>query len=118
PPRERAQRFRTVFIAVFGVDRFTGTKFDRLARNANLLPFQAGKMHFNAMTLSVEKCVMFECIELECPTQLAIDPCQQIEIELSRDALRVVVRGIKYLGRFYEVDTDDDRRAAPQNMRR
>src|SRR6185437_1612065 len=113
--RQRAQGLDAVFVAVLGVDRFAGAKFDGFAGHFHLLPFQAGKMHFDAMTLAVVEGVVLEGIELEGAAEFAIDAHQQVEVELGGDAGRVAIGGVEHVQRLDQIDADDQRRARAQN---
>src|SRR5262249_50327770 len=112
--RERSEALDAVFVAVLGVDGLAGTEIETLAENAHLLPAQARKMHLDAAQLAIVKSVMLERARVEVSAELAIDPDQQVAIELRGDPLRVVVGGVERLRVLDEIDADDERRAAAQ----
>src|SRR5690349_9335676 len=80
-PRESTERFDAVFVAVLGMDRFTGAEINRFTGYPHLLALQAGEMHFDAVFFTIVKGVVLKHVEPEIPAELAIDAGQQIEIE-------------------------------------
>src|SRR5262249_12917460 len=97
PARKGGKRRDAIFIAVLGMDGFTGTEVDGLSRHLDPLALEAGEMHFDAMTLAVVKSVMLKGVEVECAAELTINSRQQIEIELCGHALGVIISCIEYV---------------------
>src|SRR4051812_9493998 len=64
-------------------------------------------MHLDPVALAIVKRVMLEFIELEVGAEFAVDPFQQVEIECSGDALRVVIGPAQNLGVLHQIDADD-----------
>src|SRR5262245_17020796 len=95
--RKCGKRLDAILVAVLGMDGFAGTKLDDLSRHLDPLALDAGKMHFDAMTLAVVKGVMLKSVEIECAAELTINSRQQIEIELCGNALGVIVGCIEYV---------------------
>src|SRR5262245_63563803 len=81
---QRGERFDRVLVAVLGVDRLAGPELDGLAADLHLLAPDAGEMHLDARALAVEEGVMLEAFEIEIGAELAVDPRQDVEIELRR----------------------------------
>src|SRR6478735_7482042 len=89
--RQRTKRVDRIFIAVLGVDGFAGAKLDALAAHLDALALEARQVHLDARTVAVKKGMMLEAGRIEFGVEFAIDACQQIEIELRRHALRIVI---------------------------
>ena len=75
-------------------------------------------MHFDAPGNGVVERDMAEAVEIEIGRQLAVDPAQQVEVELRGDALGVVVGGVQPLRILFQVDTDQHRAAAARELPR
>src|SRR5512137_1161892 len=88
--RKCGERLDTVLVAVLGMDGFAGAEVDDLAGHLDLLPLQAGEMHFDAMALAVVERAMLENIQPESTAKLAVDAREQIEIEFGGHACGVV----------------------------
>ena len=56
---------------------------------------------------------MCEPIEREIATKLAVDPRQQVEVELGRDAIAIVISGDQRRDIFLEIGADDRKTAGP-----
>ena len=97
------------------MDRLAGAEVDGFAGHLNVLPLQAGKVHFDAVTLAVVDGVVLEGVELEGAAQFAVDTHQQIKVELRGDARRVVVGSIEHFHRLDQIGADDQRRARAQD---
>jgi len=61
---------------------------------------------------------MREACEIEISVELAIDACEQIEVELCRYAGRVVVGGVQHGRVLDQIDPDDQERTHPQHLTR
>src|SRR5262249_13848519 len=105
-----------VLVAVFGMNGFAGAELDGVPCDPHILPFQAGKVHFDPMTLAVVKRVMFERLELERAAKLTVNSRQQVEVELRCDAVDIVIGSVEDIGRFDEIDANNERGAASQNV--
>ena len=98
------------------MDRFAGAEIDRFTGHPHLLTFQAGEVHFDAMSFTIVKGVMLKHVEPEIPAELAVDARQQVEIEFCRHAFGVIIRGVEHLGGLDQVYPDDKCRAFSQNI--
>src|SRR6185369_5661088 len=97
------------------MDGLAGTEIYGLAGDLHLLTLEAGEVHLNTALLPIKEGVVLEALELEGAAQLAIDPPQQIEVELGRDAGGVVIGVVENLGRLHQIDTDDHNRAGAED---
>jgi hypothetical protein len=70
-------------------------------------------MQFDAPVLCIEACLVAERIEVEVGRQLAIDPHQQVQVELGRDAFAIVVGGNQQRAILRAVGADDQQRIGP-----
>src|SRR5262245_31595320 len=111
--RKRGKRRDAIFVAVLGMDSFAGTEIDGLSRHLDPLAFEAGEMHFDAMTLAVVKGVMLKGVEVECAAELPINSRQQIEIELCGHTLGVIISCIEYVYRLDQIGADKKYRTFP-----
>src|SRR3954463_138244 len=89
--RQCAKRVDRIFIAVLGVDGFAGAELDALPAHLDALALEARQMHLDARTVAVKEGMMLEAGWIELGVELAIDARQQVEIELRRHALRIVI---------------------------
>src|SRR5215207_10733903 len=89
--RQRAKRVDRIFVAVFGVDGFAGAELDALAAYLDALALEARQVHLDARTVAVKEGMMLEAGRIELGAELAIDARQQVEIELRRHALGIVI---------------------------
>src|SRR5574340_1755471 len=105
------------------MDAFAGLELEAAAVDADALRRGGDQMHLDPAQLRVVEGVMAEGREVEIGIQLAVDPRQQVEVELRGNALAVVVGRVQLRRRFLEVDADqqpsfgtDDSGDAPQQI--
>src|SRR5256886_1955547 len=101
-----------------GMDGLAGRKIEPLASDVHELRVQALQVHLDAAEDRVVEGLVAEAFHLEIRGELAIDPVQQVEVELLRDAPAVGVGGIQ--GRFVllEVHADQEDSARPRHLAR
>src|SRR5262245_52950624 len=83
PPRaarERAEGVERVLVAVLGVDGLAGAEVDRAPGDSHLLPFLAGEVHLDAVTLGIVEGFVAEARQVEIGAELAVDAREQVEI--------------------------------------
>src|SRR5258707_13596367 len=71
-------------------------------------------MHFDAAALRAEERLVTKCVEIEIGPEFAVHARQEIEIELCRDARRIIVSRVENVRIFHEIDADDQSRAGSQ----
>ena len=91
------------------MDAFTGAEHKCASADGHRLFAQAFQVHFNAPGSNVVKRDMAELVEIKIRGQFAVDPPQQIQVELGGDTLRVVVGGVQPVRIFFQVNTDQHR---------
>src|SRR6266516_5654598 len=89
-----------------GVDGFARRKIEPPAGDVHELRVLALQVHLDAAQDRVVEGLVAEALHLEIPRELAIDPVQQIEVELRRDALEIGVGGIQSGFFLLEVHAD------------
>src|SRR5262249_16458777 len=113
--RQGREVFERVFIAVLGVDRLAGAELDDPSAHAHLLTLLPDEVHLDAVAFAIVESAVVEAREIEIAIELAIDALEQVEVELRRQAGRVVVGGIENARVLHQVDPDDQRCAASQH---
>ena len=88
------------------MNRFSLTElnFDTHAIDRDRLTDPAHHMHFDTSPIWIVDRAMFERARIEPPPELTIDAIEQIQIEPSRHALRVVVGRLEHGGVLPKVD--------------
>src|SRR2546423_684850 len=102
----------------FGMDGFAGRKIEPPAGDVHELRVLALQVHLDAAEDRVVEGLVAEALHLEIRRELAIDPVQQVEVELLRDAPAVGVGGIQSGFVLFEIHTDQEDSARPRHLAR
>src|SRR5712691_5886875 len=102
----------------FGMDGFAGRKIEPPAGYVHELRVLALQVHLDATEDRVVKGLVAEALHLEISRELAIDPVQQVEVELRRDALGIGVGGVQSGLVLLEIHADQKDPARPRHLAR
>src|SRR4051794_22847160 len=92
---------------VFGVNGLVRFEVDVASANSNALGPLANEAKVDSLEALVVEREMLELVEIEVPTELAVDSHQQVQVELGGDACRIVVGPLDHVRIFHEVDSDE-----------
>src|SRR5471030_365437 len=96
-----------VFAGNLREDGFVLAETHALAADIHELRGEAFEVHLDPALVLVVKGLVAKAPQLEISAQLAVDACEQIEVERGGHARRVVVGGVKHLLVFFQVDADE-----------
>ena len=99
------------------MDRLPSAEVKRPPAYMHALLYETCEMHLDATVFLIVEGAMPKSPKIEIAIQFPINPQQQIEVELRRDAGAVVVGGRENFPILDKIDADDEQRAAPQNPR-
>src|SRR5947209_3539730 len=112
--KQHAASARPVFVAVLGVDRRACRKVEASAGNRELDVSRGDQMHFDARQYVVPPCLVTEGVDRHVAVELAVDPLEQVEVELGGDSLGLVIGGDQPLDRPHAVRADQQLGAGPE----
>src|SRR5262249_17490252 len=93
-------------------------EFDDAAAQVHPLVLAAHKVHFDAPAFGVEKGLVTKAVEVEIRAKLAVNPRQQVEVELRGDASRIVISRVENSDILDQVDSDDKGGTRSEHARR
>src|SRR5205085_2347303 len=96
-----------VFVGIFGQNFFASTEFKYIAANFHGLIDFTDQIKFDASFGWVVGRVMLPVREIEITAEFAIDPREQVFVELRGHAGAVVVSRLENMSIFLEIDSDE-----------
>ena len=100
------------------MDRLAGPEFEAPAGDADDTAPSADEVHLDAAVRFVVERTVGERVEVEIGPHLAIDACQQVEIELCGVPLGIVVGAIQDRSGLVQIHADQRRAALPRLLTR
>src|SRR6266849_8711157 len=101
-----------------GMDGFAGREIKPPTGDVHELRVQAFQVHLDAAQDRIVEGLVAEAVQLKIRRELAIDPAQQVQVELSGHALRVGVGRIQSGLVFLEVHANQQDAARPRHLAR
>src|SRR6266851_7958494 len=104
--RQRAKLGDRVFVRIFGMDQFALGEMDVRAGDPSFLIGETADVDFDPPLDLVIEGDMLEPVDVEIAIELAVDPYEEVEVELRGYPGPVVVGGIEDLRILLQIDAD------------
>jgi hypothetical protein len=106
-----------VFVGMLSTDHFVPSKIERCASDRHDLVDETLKKYFDSAMCCVVECSVSKAFELKVAFQFVINAPQEIQIELGRDSLGIVISTFERCSILLQVDTDQEPTASTAKRR-